>query len=56
MEGALFRFEKQMEFTQAFQDLRNVVAMFGHALGVDEKVNQCRRGRIDGDTPGEPHT
>ncbi len=27
-----------MELPQAFQDLRNVVAMFGHAPGVDENV------------------
>ncbi len=31
-------FEEQMEFSQAFQDLLNVVAMFGHALGVDENI------------------
>ncbi len=38
MEGAFLRLEKQMELPQAFQDLRNVVAMFGHAPGVDENV------------------
>ncbi len=38
MEGAFFRLEKQMEFPQAFQDLRNMVAIFSHAPGVDENV------------------
>ncbi len=27
-----------MDFSQAFQDVRNMVAMFGHAPGVDENV------------------
>ncbi len=38
MEGAFFHLKKQMEFPQAFQDLRNVVTKFGHAPGVDENV------------------
>ncbi len=38
MEGAFFHLEKQMEFPQAFQDLRNMVTMFSHAPGVDENV------------------
>ncbi len=27
-----------MDFPQAFQDLRNMVAIFGHAPGVDENT------------------
>ncbi len=38
MEGKLFGFEKQMDFPQALQDLCNMVAMFGHAPGVEENT------------------
>ncbi len=38
MEGEFLGFEEQMEFSQAFQDLCNVVAKFGHAPGVDENI------------------
>ncbi len=38
MDGAFLVFEEKMEFSQAFQDLRDVVAMFGHAPGVDENT------------------
>ncbi len=38
MEGTFFSFEEQVEFSQALQDLRNVVVMFGHAPGVDKDI------------------
>ncbi len=38
MEGEFLSFEEQMEFSQAFQDLCNVVVMFGQAPGVDEDI------------------
>ncbi len=38
MEGAFLSFEEQVEFSQVFQDPRNMVAMFGQAAGVDEDV------------------
>ncbi len=38
MEEAFFGFEEEVEISQALQDLCNVVAMFGHAPGVDEDV------------------
>ncbi len=38
VEWAFFSFEEHMIFSQAFQDLRNVVAMFGHTPGVDQDV------------------
>lgn len=38
MEGALFRFQVELEFPQAFQDLRNMVTMFCQALGVNQDV------------------
>jgi len=31
-------FEEKVEFSQAFQDLLNVVAMFGHAQGIDKDI------------------
>ncbi len=37
-----------MELSQTFQDLRNVVVMFGHTLGVDEDIIN-----IDEDKPME---
>ncbi len=50
--SAFFSFEEQMVFPQAFQDLRNMVAMFGHAPGEDkgdinvedvtQSVKECR--------------
>ncbi len=50
--SAFFGFEEQMVFPQAFQDLRNMVAMFGHAPGeykgdinvedVTQSVKECR--------------
>ncbi len=38
MEGTFFGFEEEIEISQALQDLRNVVAMFSHAPGVDEDI------------------
>ncbi len=39
MEGAFFHLEKQMEFPQVFQDLRNMMAMFSHARGGGGVIN-----------------
>lgn len=38
MERAFLIFEETMVFSQAFQDHRNVVVMFGHT-GVDEDIS-----------------
>ncbi len=38
MEGAFFGFGEHLVFPWAFKDLRNVVAVFGHAPGVDKNV------------------
>jgi len=38
MEGTFLGFEEELEFSQALQDLRNVMAMVGHAPGVNQDV------------------
>ncbi len=38
MESAFFCFEVQLMFPQALEDLRNMLAMFGLAPGVDEDI------------------
>ncbi len=48
MEGAFFGFEEQVEISQALQDLRNVMAMFGHAPGVDNNLINYRLYLVGG--------
>lgn len=47
MEGAFFRFEKELIFSQLLEDLLNMLAMFGRGLRVqDVDVNQHKAVKV----------
>lgn len=55
MEGTFLSFEEQMEFSQAFQDLCNVVGDVRPSSGSRLESQQCRLGWTCVDAPGVPH-